>query len=1266
MRVTSVATAIAIGILGVGMAPRAVAQRPTTVTASAAGNDLTLANGRIRAHWRVVDSKLTFVDSTDAAGARHMPAFIYPFQLVIERDWLLPASEMRVVSTKIEDLPANPSASRAAERLPGKQIVVALSMPQRPGPIVWKAMLREDASYWRQELVVGPLPTSLNLSAVELVYARAANARVEGTVQGSPVVAGDAFVGFEHPMSVCSVDGDTFTCRLNRTVPLAAGQTLDVSSVAGLADPGQMRRSFLAYVERERVHPYRPFLHYNSWYDLGYFTPYTEKDALEVIDAYGRELVQKRGVTLRSFLFDDGWDSHKSLWKFNDGFPNGFTPLETEAAKFGAAPGVWMSPFGGYGDPRKERLEYGKTEGFETNERGFALSGPTYYERFRATCLEMISKFGINQFKFDGIGRATGVVPGSKFGSDFEAAIHLIRDDLRSVKPDIFINLTTGTWPSPFWLQYADTIWRGGEDHSFAGVGTKRQQWITYRDAQTYKNVVQAGQLFPLSSLMLHGLIYARYAKDLDTDPGKDFTSEVRAYFGTGTELQEMYITPAILSSANWDVIAEAAKWAERNADVLADTHWIGGDPAKLEVYGHAAWTSRLGILVLRNPSDKPATFSLDAGAAFELPAGAVRTFEARSPWAEDSGKAAMSLVAGTPKTISLAPFEVLTLEAKPVATQAVQSATTRRQLVVRDGHFELDGHPYQIVSGEMHYARIPREYWRDRMKKARAMGLNTITTYVFWNLHEPRQGVFDFSGDLDVAAYVRTAQEEGLNVIVRPGPYVCSEWDLGGLPAWLLADHSMVLRSNDDNFIAAATRYMKRLGQELAPLQSTRGGPIIAVQVENEYGSFDNDAAYMRRVRDMIVASGLGEALLYTADGPAQLAAGTLPDLPAVVNFGPDGAERAFAALHTFRPTGPLMSGEYWAGWFDQWGQAHARTNGDQQTREIDWMLGQGGSFSLYMFHGGTTFGFMNGANIDRTYKPQTTSYDYDAALDESGRPQPKYFTFKDTIAKHFPDLTLPEIPITPPAIAIPRFELTESTPLWAALGRPSHSDAPKTMEDLGQSYGYILYRTKIDVPSAGAQEIVLTELHDYALVFANGRRVAALDRRLGQDRATIDLSAGAVTLDVLVENTGRVNFKKDLRFERKGITQSITLAGKVLTGWDMYTLPMTDLAGLTPATTLIDGPAFYRGQFTVTQLGDTFLDMRGWEKGTVWINGHQLGRFWHIGPQQTLYVPGPWLRRGANDVIVFDLGGRGPRSLSGLTTPVLGELEQSVRTVR
>ncbi len=322
--------------------------------------------------------------------------------------------------------------------------------------------------------------------------------------------------------------------------------------------------------------------------------------------------------------------------------------------------------------------------------------------------------------------------------------------------------------------------------------------------------------------------------------------------------------------------------------------------------------------------------------------------------------------------------------------------------LQARNGHFTLQGDSVQIISGEMHYARIPRADWRIRLRLARAMGLNTISTYVFWNLHEPAPGRFDFSGQNDIATFIRTAQQEGLHVILRPGPYVCAEWDLGGYPAWLLADPGMLLRSTQPQFTTAASRWLDRLGKELRPLLASHGGPIIAVQVENEYGSFGNDQAYLRWQRDALVHAGFGGVRLYTADGPEELAAGTLPDLPAVVNFGPGDADSAFARLARFEPGQPLMSGEYWAGWFDQWGGRHARTSTDQQARELDWMLGRGYSVNLYMFHGGSTFGFMNGANIDGgRYHPQTTSYDYDAALDESGRPTPKYLAFRAIIAR-------------------------------------------------------------------------------------------------------------------------------------------------------------------------------------------------------------------------------------------------------------------------
>jgi hypothetical protein len=653
----------------VSTAPQTPAGRRDSVTSKIANGVITLANQEIAVSWRVADGKLSFVDSTDPTGKHHTPALDQAFTITLGDGRTIPSGDLKIAFAPIiKDLPANPSAPQLAEHYAGKAVVIGFAHPDIAGSIEWRVVLREGAAYWRQELTIGPMREDLKITSVTMVAAHAAGAKVDGTAQGSPVVTPDGFIAFEHPMSKCVVDADAIACALARTVPLAAGQTITASAVSGLGAPSQLRRAVLTYLERERVHPYRPFLHYNSWYDLGYFTPYNEADALNVINTFGQELVQKRHVVMSSFLFDDGWDSHKSLWKFNDGFPNGFTPLKTAAEKYGAEPGVWMSPFGGYGDPRTERLTYGKAEGFETNQSGFALSGPVYYKRFHDTCVEMITKYGINQFKFDGVGRATGGVPGSQFSTDFEAAIHLIRDDLRAIKPDIFINLTTGTWPSPFWLQYADSIWRGGSDHSFAGVGTKRQQWITYRDAQTYKNVVVAGPLYPLNSLMLHGIIYAQHAQNLDTDPGDDFADEVHAYFGTGTDLQEMYVTPKLLTPRNWDTLAEAAIWARANADVLVDTHWIGGDPNALAVYGHAAWAPRRAIVVLRNPSDKAQTFDLDVASALELPVGVPSAFTAKSPWKADAATPPLRLTAGTATHIDLKPFQVLTLDLTPVA----------------------------------------------------------------------------------------------------------------------------------------------------------------------------------------------------------------------------------------------------------------------------------------------------------------------------------------------------------------------------------------------------------------------------------------------------------------------------------------------------------------------------------------------------------------------------------------------------------------------
>lgn len=589
-----------------------------------------------------------------------------PFRIAFEKsDVLEPAGMKLLEPVRMEKLSADPNASVAAERLPGEAVHYKLGDPQGRLTVDWAVVMREGAHYVREVLTITAGNADVPISRVGLIDATAPGMRLTGTVKGTPLVAGDFFLGFEHPLSTSSVVHEHGVSEMERELPLRAGQSVTYSAVVGVATPGQMRRDFLAYIERERAHPYRTFLHYNSWYDIGYENPYTQAQAVERINTFGKELHDKRGVTLDSFMFDDGWDDRQGMWAIRKDFKDGFLPLKDAAAKYGTAPGVWLSPWGGYAEAKKERIAEGRKEGYEIENGGFALSGPKYYARFHAACMEMLKKYGVNQFKFDGTGNADTVFKGSVFDSDFDAAIHLIRD-LRQVKPDLFINLTTGTYPSPFWLMYADSIWRGGDDHSFAGVGPERERWITYRDTQVYNNVVKQGALFPLNSLMLHGLIFGQYAYHLKTDPGNDFKNEVRDYFGTGTDLQEMYITPSLLTPEDWDVLAEAAKWSRTNAAVLKDTHWVGGDPRWLAVYGWASWTPEKAILTLRNPSDQPQDFQLDVGQAFELPAKAARRFHAHSPWHDEAETPTVELEAGTPHTFHLKPFQVLTLEAVP------------------------------------------------------------------------------------------------------------------------------------------------------------------------------------------------------------------------------------------------------------------------------------------------------------------------------------------------------------------------------------------------------------------------------------------------------------------------------------------------------------------------------------------------------------------------------------------------------------------------
>ncbi len=624
-----------------------------------------LENNLFAARWSLRRGKVAGVELVEHPSENHIPLSHDLFVLKFRDGSVLRSSTMEPQGDpQVESLRAEPEALKSAERFPGQQVIVNLEDRNRQLSVAWKAILRDGSDYLRQEI---SLHATIDqpITEIELFDFKAPTARVDGKVKGSPVVIGHIFLGFEHPLSICRVNNDAVTCSMHRELPLRAGQTVTYSSVIGVSAPGQMRRGFLGYIERERARPYSPFLTYNSWYDIGFNNPYDAAAALDVIHSFGKELVEKRNVKLDSFLFDDGWDDPHTLWSFGPGFPNGFTPLKDAAEKYGAAPGVWLSPWGGYDKAKEERLKYGREQGLETNAGGFALSGPKYYARFREVTLKFIRDYGVNQFKIDGTGNVNSVLPGSQFDSDFQAAISLMRE-WRSLNPKLFINLTTGTYPSPFWLQYSDSIWRSGDDTAFAGVGSWRERWITYRDAATYHGIVQAGPLFPLNSLMLHGMVYARQAEHLDSDPGNDFLNEVHSYFGSGTQLQELYITHSLLSKEDWDMLAEAAQWARRNAEVLIDTHWIGGDPRQLQVYGWAAWSPEKGIITLRNPSNKKQTYALDVAKAFELPVRAPQRYQARSPWLRDRDRKPLQFTAGQPKTVILAPFEVMNLEALP------------------------------------------------------------------------------------------------------------------------------------------------------------------------------------------------------------------------------------------------------------------------------------------------------------------------------------------------------------------------------------------------------------------------------------------------------------------------------------------------------------------------------------------------------------------------------------------------------------------------
>ncbi len=579
-----------------------------------------------------------------------------------------------------------------------------------------------------------------------------------------------------------------------------------------------------------------------------------------------------------------------------------------------------------------------------------------------------------------------------------------------------------------------------------------------------------------------------------------------------------------------------------------------------------------------------------------------------------------------------------------PSGTRSEQASRPARvhTFALGPSDFLLDGKPFQIMSGEMHPARIPPEYWRHRIRMAKAMGCNTIAAYVFWNHHEKAEGIFDFtSPSRDIARFVRIAQEEGMWVILRPGPYVCAEWDFGGIPSYLLRYPDLKVRCLDPRYMAAGERYISRLAGVVRPLLVSRGGPILLVQIENEYGSYGNDRRYLERLRSVWRNAGV-EGPFYTADGPTphMLEAGHLPG--AAVGLDSGASEKDWDLARQVVPGVPVFSAETYPGWLTHWGEQWARPSLDDLRKEMSFLLGAGKSFNLYVVHGGTNFGFTAGANSGgKGYEPDVTSYDYDAPITEQGRATPKFLALREMIGTSRPGgAPLPPIPDPIPTLEVPAIAMRAAASLWSHLPAPVKSVQPRPFEAYGQNQGLVLYRTTLVGRKSGRLQV--TDLHDYALVFVDSRLVGTLDRRLGEN--SLDLprtTSAAPVLDILVEGMGHINFGQAM-IDRKGITDRVTLGGMTLMNWDVFLLPLVERWAMSLADETVDDARpglFFRGTFRVEKPADTYLDLSGYRKGVVFVNGHNLGRYWDIGPQRRLYCPAPWLKAGENQVVLFDL---------------------------
>ena len=594
------------------------------------------------------------------------------------------------------------------------------------------------------------------------------------------------------------------------------------------------------------------------------------------------------------------------------------------------------------------------------------------------------------------------------------------------------------------------------------------------------------------------------------------------------------------------------------------------------------------------------------------------------------------------------------------LASPSVAQSHKAGSFVAAENTFELNGKPFVVKAAELHYPRIPRPYWEHRIKMCKALGMNTICLYVFWNIHEQQEGVYDFSGNNDVAEFCRLCQKNGMYVIVRPGPYVCAEWEMGGLPWWLLKKKDIRLREDDPYFLERVKRFEQKVGEQLADLTIQKGGPIIMVQVENEYGSYGENKTYVSAIRDIVRGSGFSDVALFQCDWSSNFTKNGLDDLIWTMNFGTGAdVEREFRPLSGLRPSSPQMCSEFWSGWFDKWGARHETRPADDMVAGIDTMLNRGVSFSLYMTHGGTSFGHWAGANSPG-FQPDVTSYDYDAPINEQGQATPKFFTLRETMLKYNGGKSLPSIPKSPmPFISIPEFEFSDYRQLGAGVDSVANSASPLTFEDMDMGWGSMIYETHV---SGVTGEATLTaDVHDFAIVYVDGKYAGKIDRTRNEKSLSLSSLHDGSRLTMVVEGMGRINFGRAIK-DFKGIIGDVSVSASandcdvVITPrqWTCLSLPdspeQAKAAFSQVARTslrLTTRAGYYRAAFNLKKVGDTFLNMEAFGKGQVYVNGHALGRFWSIGPQRTLFLPGCWLRKGKNEVIVLDVVGPKCQSL-------------------